>query len=157
MVRLQTVRDEDRELLWNLIQKYLYEMTVFYNDPLDENGNYPYSHFGDYFSDPRRTAYLIFSDETPIGFALLCPYSSIGRKPDFTMAEFTIFPAYRGKRYATEAAKRILGEHPGKWEIKYNEKNRAAKKFWDRVTEPYHPERHRLNAEEKVLVFEVER
>jgi hypothetical protein len=42
MIRLQTVRTADRELLWNINQKYLYEMTNFYDDPMDEYGNYHY-------------------------------------------------------------------------------------------------------------------
>ena len=31
MIRLQAVRKEDRDLLWNINQKYLYEMTIYYN------------------------------------------------------------------------------------------------------------------------------
>ncbi len=45
MLRLQTVQEKDRELLWNINQKYLYEMTGFYDDPMDEKGNY---HYGSY-------------------------------------------------------------------------------------------------------------
>ena len=40
MIRLQVVREEDRDLLWNINQKYLYEMTMYYPDPMDANGNY---------------------------------------------------------------------------------------------------------------------
>ncbi len=32
----------------NFNQKYLYEMTNFYDDPMDENGNYHYGHLDDY-------------------------------------------------------------------------------------------------------------
>ena len=46
-------------------------------------------------------------------------------------------------------------KHPGKWEIKYNEKNCAAKRLWNTVSAPYAPEVHHLNEEETVLVFEV--
>ena len=49
MLRLQTVQAKDRDLLWNINQKYLYEMTSYYDDPMDENGNYHYGHFDDYF------------------------------------------------------------------------------------------------------------
>ena len=71
------------------------------------------------------------------------------------MAEFTIFPAYRKKHFALDAARKIFAEHPGKWEIKYNEKNTAAKRLWNTVTAPYEPKLHHLNDEETVLVFEV--
>ena len=155
MITLQKVLEKDRELLWNINQKYLYEMTNFYNDPMDENGNYHYGHFDEYFTDPKRTAYFIYSDGSLVGFAFLNPYSNIGQEPDHTMAEFTIFPAYRRKHYALDAARMILAEYPGKWEIKYNEKNPAGKKLWNTVAAPYGPKVHHMNEEETVLVFEV--
>ena len=153
MIRLEMVHIENKELLWNINQKYLYEMTNFYNDPMDENGNYHYGHFNEYFWDPKRVAYFIRDDETLVGFAMLCPYSYIGRNPDYTMAEFTIFPSYRRRHFAIEAVKLILAEHQGKWEIKYNEKNILAKKLWNAVAAPYNPEVHHLNEEETVLAF----
>ncbi len=153
MLRLQTVQAKDRDLLWNINQKYLYEMTNFYDDPMDENGNYHYGHFDEYFSDPKRIAYFIYNDDTLVGFAMLCPYSNIGQYPDYIMAEFTIFPSYRRKHFALDTAKMILKKHPGKWEIKYNEKNAGAKKLWTKVTQPYSPEVHHLNDEETVFSF----
>ena len=81
MLRLQIVQIKDRELLWNINQKYLYKMTGFYDDPMDENGNYHYGHFDDYFY------------------------------------------------FSLDVAKMILSKHPGKWEIKYNEKKRCTKKL----------------------------
>jgi predicted acetyltransferase len=155
MLRLQTVKEKDRELLWNINQKYLYEMTNYYNDPMDENGNYHYGHFEDYFTDPRRTAYFIYEGELLIGFAFLCPYSNIGQTADYTMAEFTVFPSFRRKHYALEASKMILDRHPGKWEIKYNEKNPAGRNLWNTVAAPYEPESYQLNEVETVLVFDV--
>ena len=153
-IRLQVVQEKDRELLWNVNQKYLYEMTNYYDDPMDEQGNYHYGHFDDYFIDPKRIAYFIHSDETLVGFPMLCPYSNIGQDPDYTMAEFTIFPAYRRNHIALETAEMILSRHPGKWEIKYNEKNERAKNLWTKVTAPYNPKKHHLNEEETVFEFQ---
>lgn len=153
MIKLQVVQEEDRDLLWNINQKYLYEMTMYYPDPMDKNGNYHYGHFDEYFTDSRREAFFLYNDNSMIGFAMLCPYSNIGKNPDYTMAEFTIFPTYRRKHYALEAANLILASHPGRWEIKYNEKNAAAKKLWTAVTAPYHPAIHHLNEEETVFEF----
>ena len=153
MLRLQTVTKKDRDLLWNINQKYLYEMTNFYDDPMDENGNYHYGHFDEYFTDPKRVAYFVYDDEVLIGFAMLCPYSNINQNPDYTMAEFTIFPAYRRKHFALEAAKMIIDQHPGKWEIKYNEKNSGAMRLWNTVAKPYAPEIHQIDEEETVISF----
>ncbi len=153
MIRLKQVGEANRELLWNVNQKYLYEMTNFYDDPMDENGNFHYGWFDEYFKDPKRRAYFIYSDDTLVGFAMICPYSNIGRNPDHTMAEFTVFPSHRRKRLALEAARMILQKHQGLWEIKYNEKNTAAKSLWHKLAAPYDPEEVHINDEETVLVF----
>lgn len=153
ILEVKKVEKKDKMLLFSINQKYLYEMTNFYDDPMDANGNYHYGHFDEYFTDPRRIAYFITKDDMLIGFAFINPYSNIGGNPDFTMAEFTIFPQYRRKHYALDTAKMLLSMHPGCWEIKYNEKNDRAKKLWNKVAEPYKPEVHQLNEEETVLAF----
>ncbi len=153
MIRLQAVQKEDRDLLWNINQKYLYEMTMYYPDPMDGNGNYHYGHFEEYFTDPKREAYFLYSGEALVGFAMLCPYSNVGGNPDYTMAEFTVFPAYRRNHFALTAARMILDRHRGASENKYNDKNAPAKKLWNLVAAPYAPETVHLNEEETVLLF----
>ena len=155
MIRLQEVKEEDRTLLWNINQKYLYEMTNYYNDPMDDAGNYHYGYFEEYFTDPQRKAYFIYNDDTLTGFAMINPYSYINQHPDHVMAEFTIFPAYRGNRYALTAAQLLLQMHPGKWEIKYNGKNTAAKILWNKIAGPHNPAVYHLSEEETVLAFET--
>ena len=155
MIRLKKVDKKDKDLLFSINQKYLYEMTNFYDDEMDENGNYGYGHFDEYFTDPLREAYFIYSDEILSGFAMICQYTMTGRKPDYTMAEFTIFPSFRRKHLAIDAARLLLPEHKGQWEIKYNEKNEKAKKLWNTLARSYEPETIHLNEEETVLAFEV--
>ncbi len=152
-VCLKPVQESDRDLLWNVLQKYLYEMNGLYLDEMDETGNYPYEHFDEYFTDPRRAAYLIYEGGLLIGFAMLCPYSCIGMEPDWTMAEFTVFPAFRKRGLAEEAVKMILEKHPGRWEIKYDERNPAAKRLWNKAAAPYGPQVFRPDNDETVLVF----
>ncbi len=48
MIELRKVQEKGRALLWNINQKCLYEMTDFYDAPMDENGNYDYGHLDDY-------------------------------------------------------------------------------------------------------------
>ena len=52
MIILRPVKPEERELLWNINQKYLYEMTFYYPDELDDQGNLHYGYFDEYFKDP---------------------------------------------------------------------------------------------------------
>lgn len=155
MIKLVPVKHEEKEMFRNINQKYLYEMTNFYPDVMDEEGNYGYGYFDEYFVDPKRKAFFIFNDDTMVGFVMINPYSVIGGEPDHTMAEFTIFPTYRRKGYAAESARLIFSEYKGKWEIKYNEKNKAAKALWTEVTAPYNPRVHHLNELETVFEFSV--
>lgn len=153
MIRLQKVKEEDRELLWNINQKYQYEMTKYYPDTMDDQGNYQYEYFDAYFTDTERNAFFIFDDKTLVGFIMLNPYSAIDHQPDYTIAEFTIFPSYRRKHYAIDAVNLIFSSHHGKWGIKYNEKNRGAKRLWTMVAAPYSPVVYHINEEETVLEF----
>lgn len=153
-ITLRLIKVEEKELFYNINQKYLYEMTFYYDDEMDDMGNYSYGYFDEYFKDPKRKAFFIMKGTTKVGFVMLCPYSNIGGSPDHTIAEFTIFPIYRRKHYAIDAAKLILSEYHGKWEIKYNEKNIGGKNLWNKATEPYSPKKHHLNEKETVLEFQ---
>ena len=153
MIRLQEVKKEERELLWNINQKYQYEMTKYYPDEMDEHGNYHYEYFDAYFTDTERKAFFIYDDDIIVGFVMLNPYSAIEHYPDYTIAEFTIFPSYRRNHCAIKAVNLILSRYHGKWEIKYNEKNVGAKKLWTMVTEQYSPVVYHIDEEETVLEF----
>lgn len=153
MIKLIKVKNKDKELFWNINQKYLYEMTNYYDDEMDNIGNYHYGHFEEYFIDPKREAFFIYNDNILVGFAMLCPYSYINKSPDYTMAEFTIFPAFRKHHFARDAIKLMLDSHKGNWEIKYNEKNIVAKKMWTNVASNYQYKKYHLNDVETVLEF----
>ena len=40
MIELQEVKLVEKELLYNVFQKYKYEMTKYYEDEMDNKGNY---------------------------------------------------------------------------------------------------------------------
>ncbi len=156
MIKLVDVRPEHKELLWNIHQKYLYEMTKFYPDEMDKAGNYHYGYFDSYFTDPERNALLIYHDSVLIGFAVINPYSYIDADPDYVLAELTIFPAYRKNHFAYDAAECIFRKYKGHWEIKFNENNIAAKNLWNKVTSAYSPTVHCYSDCETVLSFYIQ-
>ena len=153
MIKFEQVKKEQKELFWNINQKYLYEMTNYYDNPIDENGNIDYGYFDEYFIDPKRKAYFIYNDETLIGFIMVCPYSNLDKPVDYVMAEFTVFPHFRNQGFGLESANKIINDLKGKWEIKYNEKNIVAKHFWTKITLKYNPTIYHLNDVETVLSF----
>ena len=154
-MELVRVRPRDRELLWNINQKYLYEMTNYYDDEMDSRGVLHYGYFDSYFTDPERMAFFLHDGGRLVGFAMIHPYSNMGGHPDHVLAEFTVFPAYRRRHLAEAAAEMIFTGFSGSWEVKYNEKNAAARSLWTKVTERYHPSVTHLNDEETVLSFRI--
>ena len=153
-MELAAVTPQDRELLWNINQKYLYEMTNYYDDEMDPLGNLNYGYFDAYFTDPKRKAFFLYDDRKAlVGFAMIHPYSYLDGKPDHVLAEFTVFPMYRKRHLAETASEMIFEQFKGRWEIKYNEKNIAAKSLWNKVTKKYGPHMTRLNDTEIVLSF----
>lgn len=154
-MKLKPVGAEDRELLWNITQKYLYELTNYYDKEMDGQGNIAYRYFDAYFTDPKRKALLIYEQQLLVGFAMLHPYSSIDGEPDHVLAEFTVFPMFRGRGLAAKAAEELFRQFKGCWEIKYSERNIAAKSLWNKVTAAYSPQAVPLNDEETVLSFEI--
>jgi len=146
----------DRARFWNVHQKYLYEMTAFYPEDMDEAGNLHYGRFDSYFAgDPDRHALYLRADSREVGFALINRYSHLGSEIDHALAEFTVYPGCRGRGYAREAARLLFGRWPGRWELKYNVNNVRALRLWTSVTQPYAPVCTIISDCEAVLSFSV--
>lgn len=153
MIELIEIEKHNKELFWNINQKYLYEMTNYYDDIMDSDGNYEYGYFDAYFTEENRKAYFIYFNNNLAGFIMINPYSYLNKNSDYVLAEFTIFPIYRKQHIATKAVELIFQKYPGSWEIKYNERNIAAKTLWNKITEKYNPKKTSLNEYETVLSF----
>ena len=136
-VRAEEVREDRRETLFNLMQKYLYEMTSYYPIPMGEDGNYVYKYLPLYFREPSRQAYFFYAGQTLVGFALINDYSFTGVPTDNAIAEFTIFPAYRCHGYAAAAVEALRAMRPGSWQLKYSPKNAAGARLWQKIKRRY--------------------
>lgn len=156
MIVLKEVLTQDKDRLWNIFQKYLYEMTNYYDMDMNESGNYEYKYFDAYFTEPERIVLFIYNDEILIGFVMINNYSCIEDSIDYAIGEFTVFPHYRKKHLGMNAIEKIFEQYHGKWEIKYSNENRAAKNFWTKMTEKYEPLVSTHANVESVLSFTVE-
>ena len=156
MIKLEKVLLKDKELLYTFHQYMMYEMSAFYEDDMDEDGHFSYGYFEEYFKDKNRSAYFIVNDNIKIGFVMLHNYSYFNEKIDYNMAEFTIFPAYRGKHLAKDTVLEIFKTHIGKWEIKYNIKNIKAKNMWTELSKKYKPIIKVFDVDQEVLCFSNE-
>lgn len=153
MVRLEEVGPDRRDMLSNLMQKYLYEMSRYYDLPMDEDGNYPYKYLPLYFTDETRRAYFFYNETDMIGFALINAHSFTGERIDNCIAEFTIFPAFRGRGYGLEAAAALKEKRSGPWQLKYSTKNAVGARLWQRVKEEYGGTEQKLEGDEIAVSF----
>jgi predicted acetyltransferase len=134
--RLVPARPDQRPLIANLIQLYLYDMTESMAFPIGPDGRFEYGFLDRFWRFP----YLIYADGEIAGFALVideCPLT--GRMGCFFMAEFFVLKAYRGRDVGRTAFKASLGKHPGPWHIATPEANRPAKAFWSKCLTPLDP------------------
>jgi predicted acetyltransferase len=104
-------------------------MSEFWGSMPDGEGLYQPGRLPAYFDDPDRGGYLIFSDSALAGFALIRGLSGAPR----VIGDFFVVRAARRKHVGHEAAAQLLGLHPGRWEIAFQEENPGAARFWRRV------------------------
>jgi len=157
MVSLRQVRQEDKVLLFNLLQKMLCEMTNYYDDDIDSEGNFEYRYFENYFSgaEPDRLAFLIEADNKVAGFLMVNSHSYLSQTPDHVLAEFFVLPMFRKKHVARDAVSLLFRQLPGAWEIKYHTRNLPAARLWNQAAKPYSPQLNHLAEYEEVLSFHV--
>jgi predicted acetyltransferase len=136
MSTITSARPDQKPLIANLIQLYLYDMTESMPFPVGPDGRFEY----DFLDRFWRFPYLIQADGEIAGFALVideCPLT--GRKPCFFMAEFFVLKAYRRRGMGKAALAAILRCHPGDWHVGVPLANGPAQKFWSRALSPCEP------------------
>lgn len=153
MIKLVTAKSGDAEMLSSLFQKYLYDMSRYYDSALDEDGNYPYPYLPLYFTGSDRQAWFIYDDDTLVGFALINTHSFVESEAEHALAEFTIFPAYRSRGYAAASAKELFARLPGTWQLKFSTNNTPAARFWRKLLTPYGAREHDLGGGETAVSF----
>lgn len=122
---------EQRQIAERLWQLYLHDLSEFRGSMPDGEGLYKTERLRTFFEDPDRCGYLIYSGQAPAGFALI---RGLIAEP-MVMGEFFVVRAVRRNRVGQQAAVSVLGLHPGKWEIPFQEKNPGAARFWRHVGE----------------------
>ena len=121
----------------NLIQLYTHDFSEYWSDSpkgqLQDDGRFPPYPLEAYWTDPAYAAFLIRRDGELAGFALIANRSHTGQRVDHSMAEFFIARKYRSRGLGREAAKLILSQRPGWWEVAIARKNVPALSFWRRI------------------------
>ena len=97
-MRIVEAKKEDRDIMMNLLEKYLYEFSQWEKTDVNDNGLYGYEYLDCYFEENNRCLYFIKVDEKIAGLILISDYPEVPEEStDFCLSEFFIMHKYRSR------------------------------------------------------------
>jgi predicted acetyltransferase len=130
---VSATRDE-APVLANLLELYIHDFSELIDVELDGDGRFGYPDLALYWSDPARYPFLIKTDATLAGLALVKRMRGLLRdEMVWDVAEFFVVRGHRKRGIGTLAAHALWRQRPGKWQVRVMESNAAAARFWERA------------------------
>lgn len=121
---------EDRPTVERLWLMFRHDMSEFREDLPDPDGGFAHAWLESAFTDTEdRVPYLMTSGTRPVGFAFVRALSG----PVRVMNSFFVVRGVRRTGVGLRAAARVIAQHPGPWEIPFQDANTGAVRFWRRV------------------------
>src|SRR6266511_3432653 len=136
-IEVVAATEEDRPVLANLIQFYLYDFTDFKEWDVQDDGR-----FGDYGLDgcwttdgtDERHPFLIRGDGKLVGFAIVDGRSHLsGEQGIWDVADFFVLRRYRRCGVGDHVARLLFDRFRGRWEVRIMPANQGAQTFWRKV------------------------
>ena len=134
MFELLEVQEKDKDVIYNLMQLYTYELSFFEDETTNfqllDNGVFKLSKYIDlYWTEEGRHPYILRCEGKLAGFVLE-RYNEDGMNE---IAEFFVLNKYRKLGAGTFMANELFKKYKGKWEIRTLLKNERAQEFWRKV------------------------
>lgn len=134
--RLTAARPADHELLSNLLELYIHDLSAaFPHVRLGADGRFGYPGLASYWAEPeRRFAFIIEESGQTAGFILATRGSPALTDPDvYDVAEFFVLRAHRRSGVGLRAASLLWSQLPGRWVVRVSAANPGALDFWSRA------------------------
>ena len=119
----------DKSLIRNMMQLYLYDFSEMDGSDLNEHGLYDYKYIDYYWVEKERFPFIIRVDGRLAGFVLVNDHVH-STKAKHSIAEFFIMRKYRRRGVGKSVAFQILDRFPSCWEVCQTRNNVAAQTFW---------------------------
>jgi predicted acetyltransferase len=133
-VRIQAATTQERPIVANLMQLYLYDICEFEDGPLNAKGLFELDdYFELYWIESTRHPFLLWIDGQLAGFALVREISH----DTFSISEFFIRRGCRRTGAGAKAATELFDRFRGTWRVAELERNIPAQAFWRRVIDRY--------------------
>ena len=116
MTELIAATENEKAVLNNLLEKYLYEFSQWEKTDIAEDGLYHYEWLDCYLTEENRFPYLIRVDGHLAGFVLVSDYPEVPEEgTDFCLSEFFILHIYRRNGHGRDAVFLVLDWFQGNW------------------------------------------
>lgn len=137
-VYLSKVKQEEKEILYRLLQYSLFEESENDLNEMNQEAVYEYKYFDSYFEDNNRHAFFIREKEKDklLGFAMINEYLK-KFKEGYSIAEYLVIPKYRRNKIGKKIAFEIFDKFPGNWEVSPSYNSEKAYLFWKKTIEEY--------------------
>lgn len=133
-LELRQVTADEKPILANLMEKYLYEFSTWEKTDVSALGLYGYDWLDCYWTEKGRWAFFILADGKLAGFVMVNDYQETpGIETDYAMSEFFIMNKYKRMGVGSYAARTAFEMFKGKWQLKYLPSNVPSQLFWDRI------------------------
>ena len=134
MLELYEVSEKNKNIIYNLMQLYTYELSFFEDETtnfqLQENGLFKLSKYIDlYWTQEERHPYILKYDGQIAGFVL----ERFNEDRMNEIAEFFVLNKYRKHGAGTFMANEMFNRYKGEWEIRTLLKNKRVQEFWRKV------------------------
>jgi predicted acetyltransferase len=128
-VEVRVASNDEQAVTMTLLDQYLRELRHFREFPVGATTAAGYPYLQDYWSEPDRFPFTLWSNDELAGFALI---RRIRDEHGWVMhlAEFFIQPQYRRQGIGQTAAVALWQQFPGRWELQVMKGNRPAIEFW---------------------------
>lgn len=133
-LRILPIPESEKQLLRNLMQAYIHDLSEFSGDEPDALGSFGVgSHFDAYWIEPERHPLKITHGGRLAGFALVRMFD----EGAWSVAEFFILRAHRRCGVGRRVAAHLFDMFPGTWHVGQDEANLPAQAFWRSVISEY--------------------
>lgn len=119
----------DRIVLERLWLLFRHDMSAVTGELPGPDGSFRSQRLDAGLGEPGWAAYVVHRDAGPVGLAVVRGLD----EPVRTLNSFFVVRAARRNGVGRAAARLVLGEHPGAWQIPFQEENAGAAAFWRTV------------------------
>lgn len=119
----------DRPIVERLWLMFRHDMSQFHDLLPNPDGTFRSDRLQTAFTDPDWASYLLMGDVRPVGLAFVRGLTA----PTRVLNSFFVVRGARRRGIGLQAVQEVVAEHPGRWEVAFQDANVAAVHFWRRV------------------------